>query len=47
MTIKDQFTQYIHTLQNTICAAIVSLDGKARFVSAGKIHIGFDVFSTH
>jgi coproporphyrinogen III oxidase len=32
MTIKDQFTTYIHQLQNTICAAIEKLDGKAVFV---------------
>ena len=32
MTIKDQFTTYIHQLQNTICTAIETLDGKALFV---------------
>lgn len=31
MAIKDQFTNYIHNLQNTICATIETLDGKARF----------------
>ena len=31
MNIKDQFTSYIHHLQNTICEAIEALDGHSRF----------------
>ncbi|MEY4903769.1 MAG: hypothetical protein RLZZ292_1584 [Bacteroidota bacterium] len=32
MNVKQQFTQYIHALQDRICAAIESCDGQARFV---------------
>lgn len=31
MTIKDQFIRFIHTLQNTICAALEACDGKETF----------------
>lgn len=32
MSIKDQFVQYIHSLQDTICAGLEAIDGKAKFV---------------
>jgi coproporphyrinogen III oxidase len=32
MSIKEQFTSHIHELQNTICAELEKLDGKATFV---------------
>jgi coproporphyrinogen III oxidase len=31
MSVKEQFTSYIHELQNTICAALEQLDGRATF----------------
>ncbi|MCW3121035.1 MAG: Coproporphyrinogen oxidase [Flavipsychrobacter sp.] len=31
MNIKDQFVQYIHNLQDTICAGLEEVDGKAKF----------------
>jgi coproporphyrinogen III oxidase len=31
MSIKDQFTEYIHDLQDTICAELERVDGKAKF----------------
>jgi len=31
MSIKDQFIAYIHGLQDSICAALESIDGKAKF----------------
>jgi coproporphyrinogen III oxidase len=32
MTLKDRFTDYIHGLQDTICAGLEDIDGKAKFV---------------
>ena len=32
MSVKDQFVSYIHNLQDTICAGLEELDGKAKFV---------------
>lgn len=32
MIVKDQFVQYIHELQDTICAALEQVDGKAKFM---------------
>ena len=32
MSIKDQFTEYIHSLQDIICAGLEGIDGKAKFV---------------
>jgi coproporphyrinogen III oxidase len=32
MTAKDSFTNYIHKLQDTICAALEQADGKGKFV---------------
>src|SRR6476620_8346423 len=32
LSIKDQFVAYIHDLQNRICAALESCDGKAKFI---------------
>ena len=32
MNIKEQFTEYIHSLQDTICAGLEAVDGKAKFV---------------
>jgi coproporphyrinogen III oxidase len=32
MSIKEQFTEYIHGLQDTICKALEAVDGKAKFV---------------
>lgn len=32
MSVKEQFSDYIHTLQNTICAALEAVDGKAKFL---------------
>jgi coproporphyrinogen III oxidase len=32
MSIKDRFTTYIHTLQDSICAGLEAVDGKAVFV---------------
>lgn len=32
MNIKEQFTSYIHNLQDTICAGLEAIDGKAKFV---------------
>jgi coproporphyrinogen III oxidase len=32
MTVKEQFTSYIHSLQDTICAGLERADGKAKFV---------------
>jgi coproporphyrinogen III oxidase len=31
MSVKDQFINYIHSLQDTICAGLEDIDGKARF----------------
>ena len=31
MSVKEQFTDYITGLQNTICAGLEGIDGKARF----------------
>lgn len=32
MSIKEQFTDYIHTLQDNICAGLEGIDGKSKFV---------------
>lgn len=32
MSIKDRFVQYIHGLQDTICAGLEGIDGKAKFM---------------
>jgi coproporphyrinogen III oxidase len=32
MNIKDKFTNYIHGLQDTICAGLEGVDGKAKFI---------------
>ncbi len=32
MSIKEQFTNYIHNLQDTICAGLEKVDGKAKFI---------------
>ncbi len=32
MSVKDQFVQYIHELQDAICAALEQVDGKAKFM---------------
>ncbi len=32
MSIKEQFTSYIHNLQDSICAGLESIDGKAKFI---------------
>src|SRR3954462_10057764 len=32
MSIREQFIQYIHGLQDTICAGLEGVDGKARFI---------------
>jgi len=32
MSVKEQFTQYIHTLQDIICVGLESVDGKAKFI---------------
>lgn len=32
MTIKEQFTSYIHDLQNSICAGLEEVDGKSKFI---------------
>lgn len=32
MSIKEQFTEYIHGLQDTICRALEAVDGKAKFI---------------
>jgi coproporphyrinogen III oxidase len=32
MSVKDQFVNYIHGLQDTICAGLEAIDGKAKFV---------------
>ena len=32
MNVKDNFTQFIHQLQNTICQTLEKVDGKAKFV---------------
>ncbi len=32
MSIKDQFVSYIHNLQDSICAGLEAVDGKAKFI---------------
>lgn len=32
MSIKEQFTDYIHSLQDSICAGLEGIDGKSKFV---------------
>ena len=32
MSIKEQFVQYLHNLQNAICAGLEGVDGKAKFI---------------
>ena len=32
MSVKDHFVQYVHELQDTICAALEQVDGKAKFM---------------
>ena len=32
MSFKEQFADYIHGLQDTICAGLEGVDGKAKFI---------------
>src|ERR1700683_151293 len=32
MTLREKFTDYIHSLQDTICAGLEGVDGKAKFI---------------